>query len=71
MVLDGLTGYVVAPGDAAALAERLIELADNPGKAREFGDAGFEHLCANYTWERVAARVIAAASARLQVRSSD
>jgi glycosyltransferase involved in cell wall biosynthesis len=70
MVLDGLTGYVVAPGDAGALAERLVELADNPEKAREFGHAGFEHLCANYTWERVAARVIAAMSARLQARSS-
>ncbi len=66
MVLDGVTGYVVAPGDHAALAERLIDLADNPDKTGRFGDAGLQHLREHYTWERVAARVITAISERLE-----
>src|SRR5881227_412580 len=38
MVLDGVTGYVVPAGDHAALAERMIELADDPDKAQRFGE---------------------------------
>jgi type III pantothenate kinase len=66
MVLDGVTGYVVAPGDHAALAERMIELADNPDKAGQFGHAGLRHVRERYTWERVAARVLGAISDRLK-----
>jgi glycosyltransferase involved in cell wall biosynthesis len=65
MVLDGVTGYIVAPGDHAALADRLIELADNPDKSGKFGQAGLRHVREHYTWERVATRVISAISERL------
>lgn len=40
MVQDGVTGYVVNPLDAGTLADRLIELLQNPERAREFGAAG-------------------------------
>ena len=39
-VLDGETGFLVAPGDSAAVAEALRALADDPGRARAMGAAG-------------------------------
>jgi len=39
-VIEGETGYLIASDDDAALAERLIELLDDPQKAAAFGGAG-------------------------------
>lgn len=38
-LIDGETGYLVPPGDAAALAGRLVELIEDPIRAREMGEA--------------------------------
>lgn len=40
MVIEGVTGFLVPPGDVNALAERTLQLIDNPNKAREMGQAG-------------------------------
>jgi len=40
VVLEGQTGFLVPPGDAAALAARLGQLADDPGLRSSFGAAG-------------------------------
>ena len=37
---DGVTGYLVEPGDAPALAARLLELARDPERAKRMGRAG-------------------------------
>ncbi|MGY4708623.1 glycosyltransferase family 4 protein [Mycolicibacterium sp. CBM1] len=42
MVVDGLTGLLVPPGDAAALAGALTAVLDDPDKARAFGAAGHD-----------------------------
>ena len=39
-VIEGETGYLVASDDDAALAQRLIELLDDPEKTAAFGGAG-------------------------------
>jgi glycosyltransferase involved in cell wall biosynthesis len=39
-VVHGGTGLLVAPGDRAALADALVELAAHPERARELGAAG-------------------------------
>jgi glycosyltransferase involved in cell wall biosynthesis len=39
-VVDGETGFVVAPGDSAAVARPLVALADDPERARAMGAAG-------------------------------
>jgi glycosyltransferase involved in cell wall biosynthesis len=39
-VVDGETGFLVAPGDGAAVARALVELAGDPGRARAMGAAG-------------------------------
>jgi glycosyltransferase involved in cell wall biosynthesis len=39
-VTDGQTGYIVAPGDDAAMADRIVELLRDPESARRIGKAG-------------------------------
>jgi glycosyltransferase involved in cell wall biosynthesis len=65
MVVDGETGYTVAPGDADALAERLLKLADDPSQARAFGDAGRRRFEERFTWDAVAGRILEAIEQRL------
>jgi glycosyltransferase involved in cell wall biosynthesis len=38
--VDGETGFLVAPGDSAAVAEALTALAGDPERARAMGAAG-------------------------------
>jgi D-inositol-3-phosphate glycosyltransferase len=53
-VIDETTGFLVPPHDPAALAARLARLHRNPALARAYGRAGIRHVCASYTWDRVA-----------------
>lgn len=53
MVLDHITGRVVQPGDAAALAGALRELADAPCHRREMGELGHSRLLERFTLERM------------------
>jgi glycosyltransferase involved in cell wall biosynthesis len=39
-VEDGRNGYVVAPGDDAALAARVVSLLEDPARARRMGEEG-------------------------------
>ncbi len=67
MVTDGETGYVVPPGDHAALAaamERMMDLA--PDERRELGDAGCRVVRARHSvdgvvdmWEELFGRLLA------------
>lgn len=40
LVQEGVNGYLVAPKDVDALAERMVEVLENPARAREMGLAG-------------------------------
>ena len=39
-IVDGETGFLVESNDAQAMAERIIDLLENPHKAKALGDAG-------------------------------
>jgi glycogen synthase len=52
-IVDGVTGFVVAPFDADALANKLAILARNPALARAFGRAGILRARTTYSWDRV------------------
>jgi colanic acid/amylovoran biosynthesis glycosyltransferase len=47
-VLDGVNGLVVAEGDYAALAERILELARHPELLAVFGTNGRRHVEDHY-----------------------
>lgn len=51
VIEDGVTGYLVPAGDAAALAGRTIELLNNPRLARHFGDAGRQRMIDRFSFE--------------------
>ncbi|GAA4176614.1 glycosyltransferase [Shinella granuli] len=48
-VLPGRTGWLVPPGDAAALAAALEEALSDPGRLKAMGANGREHVLANFT----------------------
>ncbi|SEB35567.1 Glycosyltransferase involved in cell wall bisynthesis [Paramicrobacterium humi] len=54
-VLDGVTGRLVPPKDAAALADALTDLVTDPATVRAFGVAGRERVESRYSWNRIAA----------------
>jgi len=43
-VLDGVTGTLVAPGDAAALASATVEVLEDPSGRTEMGRRAAEHV---------------------------
>lgn len=65
LVSEGVTGFLVEPGDEDALVDRMLALADDPELARTMGEAGFERFRREFTWESVADRMLAAIEARL------
>jgi len=58
LVQDGVTGLLVEPGDADALAERMLVLARDPARAVAMGAAG-RRRAAEHTQDRVAAAIVA------------
>lgn len=53
IVLDGKTGLLVTPGDAAALAGALSRLLDDPGERARMGKAGRARAESDYDWRQV------------------
>jgi glycosyltransferase involved in cell wall biosynthesis len=48
-IVDGETGYLVPPGDAAALASRVIRLLNNPDLRQQIGAAGRARVEAQFS----------------------
>jgi D-inositol-3-phosphate glycosyltransferase len=57
-VLDGKTGYLVPPQNAAALADRLADLHLNAARRDAFGRAGRRRALRMFTWTHVARGLI-------------
>lgn len=56
LVVDGATGFVVPPHDAAALRGAVERLVSSPELSASMGAAAREHVRAHFTWDRVARR---------------
>jgi len=52
-VVEGETGHLVAPGDARAIADRVVELFGDPDGAARMGRAAREHVVAHWSVERM------------------
>jgi glycosyltransferase involved in cell wall biosynthesis len=59
-VVDGATGALVRPGDAAALARRIRQLLASPMLLEGFGIAAADRARSRYSWERVGQQTVAA-----------
>ncbi len=56
-VIEGETGLLVPPQDAAALAEALLALLSNPAQRQQMGEAGRVRVTQEYTAERMVQRI--------------
>jgi glycosyltransferase involved in cell wall biosynthesis len=60
VVQDGVTGFLVPPGDSAALHARLDQLLRDPALAQRLGANAREVVLDRFTWAKVAARCLMA-----------
>lgn len=60
MVVDGVNGFLIAPGDTPALQERLIELTDSPRLRERMGREGRSLLERSFDIRKNAAEFVAA-----------
>ena len=60
IVEDGVTGYLVPPGDVSTLRERLTQVLADPAGAARLGSSAREAVVAEWTWDRCADRCLAA-----------
>jgi len=56
LVADGVTGYVVPPGDPRALAERITTLLEDAERRRAMGQAAQDRVLRHFTLERMVRR---------------
>ena len=56
LVVDGETGFLVRPGDAEGLADRLCTLLDDAGLRARMGRLGRRHIEQHFAQERTVAR---------------
>jgi phosphatidylinositol alpha-1,6-mannosyltransferase len=59
-VAEGVSGLLVPPDDPARLAERVTELLSDPARATDLGQRGRERVLAEFTWQAVGERTLAA-----------
>jgi alpha-maltose-1-phosphate synthase len=71
IVEDGVTGFVVAPRDAGAVARALRTLLDDPARARRMGAAGHARFAERYGWERAVERMLAVVARTLAERAAE
>jgi glycosyltransferase involved in cell wall biosynthesis len=57
IVRDGRNGWLVPPGDAAALAGAVAECMADPERAARLGANGREDVAADFGWEAITARL--------------
>jgi len=58
VVEDGVTGFLIPPNDARALADRIEWLQRHPEEARRMGERGRARVLERFTWEAVARRCL-------------
>jgi glycosyltransferase involved in cell wall biosynthesis len=66
---DGVTGFVITPGDADAMVRRILQLAGNETLRKNLGSAAREYVLGSHTWE-ANAKVIIHLAEKLGVRAA-
>jgi glycosyltransferase involved in cell wall biosynthesis len=70
-VVDGVTGFHVAPHDPAGLSQALDALRQDPALRREMGRLGLERVATRYSWFRIAADTLDVYREAIGFESSD
>lgn len=58
IIEDGVTGFVVPPDNAAALADRMVTLLTEPERASQFSTASRRRVEERFLWSAVVARMV-------------
>ncbi len=53
IIQDGVTGYLVPPGESVPLARAIVSLIEQPALAQAMGRAGRERLEHQFLWSHV------------------
>jgi glycosyltransferase involved in cell wall biosynthesis len=62
---EGVTGLLATPGDPENLAQALLDLIADPGRASRMGAAGRRRVLERFTWDRVSTSMITEIEHRL------
>lgn len=65
LIEDGVSGLLVAPGDAEGLQVKVQTLIDQPALRQQLGNQARAALLANYTWKHNAERILDVCKAAL------
>jgi alpha-maltose-1-phosphate synthase len=68
LIEEGVTGFLVPPGDEEALLAEMRRLAESPDLCRTLGEAGAARYRERFTWDAVAGRMLEAISSRRALR---
>jgi glycosyltransferase involved in cell wall biosynthesis len=60
LIQDGESGYLVDPGDATALAQRLVALLENPGRTKQMAERAYAAAKGYWDWDLVVRRMMSA-----------
>ncbi len=55
-MIDGVTGFLVQPGDRTALRQRMEQLLHDDRLVAEMGENARDHVVSRFTWEKCAER---------------
>lgn len=66
-IQDSITGYLIEPGDSAALANRLMALLSDPDKTRSMGERGYAAVKQYWNWDAVVERMLSEMHVRTRV----
>jgi glycosyltransferase involved in cell wall biosynthesis len=58
-IVDGVTGALVPPQQPAALASTVRKLLNEPALRQAYGSAAADRARARYSWDRIAADIVA------------
>jgi glycosyltransferase involved in cell wall biosynthesis len=60
IIRDNETGFVVAPGDASSLADRIIWLFEHPQEMKRMAEAGYARASRHYNWASTTEKILKA-----------
>ena len=71
VVRDGETGLLVPPSNSESLANRILELLDNPVKAREMGRAARIEVARDFSVDQMVSKTVAVYREILEAKSAN